>query len=179
MTDNKMQLDETNDLTKYFDSKQYITTIIGGENEKKTETNEDKISTLISLLTNPTNKDFKEETLLTLKKEKAGEILLLAIAQPSSQTVRNLLVAACWESEINFSKYLPFFILLALDADYLVSLEAITTIENMEGPFVKEDIEASIKKVKDHQKKINTEQTVLLNDLIVTLENHLSSPTDQ
>ncbi|MEO6903941.1 MAG: hypothetical protein ABI315_12450 [Bacteroidia bacterium] len=177
--DNKIQMDEPNDLTKYFDSNQYVTTIIGSEEEKKAEPNEDKISTLVSLLTDPSNKVVKEQTLITLKKEKAGEVLLLAIAKPSTKTVRNLLVAACWESEINFSKYIPFFILLALDTDYLVSLEAITTIENMEGPFVKEDIKAAIKKVKEHQKKINTEQTVLLNDLIVTLENYLSAKTDQ
>ena len=75
-----------------------------------------------------------------MEKEKGGDTLLVAIASPKAKDVRHLLVAACWESEINFTKYLPFFILLALDENYLISLEAITTIENMEGPFTETDV---------------------------------------
>jgi hypothetical protein len=168
-------MENTNDLNKYFNSKEYITTIVGGNAEDVTlpVTKEDKITSLISLLTEPANKDVKEETLLTLKKEKGGDTLLLAIASPKAKNVRHLLVAACWESEINFSKYLPFFILLALDEDYLISLEAITVIENMEGPFTEADVTSAIKKVKEAKKKITTEKIVLLNDLIVTLENYI------
>jgi len=168
-------MENTNDLNKYFNSKEYITTIVGGNAEDVTMpvTKEDKITSLISLLTEPTNKDVKEETLLTLKKEKGGDTLLLAIASPKAKNVRHLLVAACWESEINFSKYLPFFILLALDDDYLISLEAITVIENMEGPFTETDVISAIKKVKEAKKKITTEKIVLLNDLIVTLESYI------
>jgi aspartyl-tRNA(Asn)/glutamyl-tRNA(Gln) amidotransferase subunit B len=42
--------------------------------------------------------------------------------------------------------------LLALDENYLISLEAITTIENMEGPFTDTDVVAAIKKVKEFKK---------------------------
>lgn len=167
-------MDNTEDLKKYFNSKEYTTTIIGRqEGVTMPVTSEDKISTLISLLTDPANKDVKEETLLTLKKEKGGDTLLLAIASPKAKAVRHLLVAACWESEINFSKYLPFFILLAMDDDYLISLEAITAIETMEGPFVQEDVNEAIKKVKTKKKEITTERQVLMNDLVITLEGFL------
>ncbi len=165
-------MENKNDLKKYFDTTQYVTTIVG---EKQTvEVAEDKITSLISLLTDPSNKDVKEEALITLKKEKAGEVLLQAIASPKSLPHRHLLVAACWECEINFSKYLPFFILLALDPNYLISLEAITTIENMEGPFVEKDVKEAIQKVKTEQKKISSERAVLLNDLIMTLEGFVT-----
>ena len=165
----------SDDLAKYFNSKEYATTIVGEtEDVNFPVTNEDKISSLISLLTDPANKEIKEEALITLKKEKGGDTLLLAIASPKANNVRNILVAACWESEINFSKYLPFFILLALDENYLISLEAITTIEYMEGPFTEKDITEAIKKVKAFKKDITTERQVLLNDLIVTLEGFLN-----
>jgi hypothetical protein len=165
----------SNDLAKYFNSKEYATTIVGEtEDVNFPVTNEDKISSLISLLTDPANKEIKEEALITLKKEKGGDTLLLAIASPKANNVRNILVAACWESEINFSKYLPFFILLALDENYLISLEATTTIEYMEGPFTEKDITEAIKKVKAFKKDITTERQVLLNDLIVTLEGFLN-----
>ncbi|MGZ4118082.1 MAG: hypothetical protein ACXVPY_11395 [Bacteroidia bacterium] len=168
-------MENTDDLKKYFDSKQYRTTLLGIDSEEieMPVTKEDKITSLISLLTDPANKDVKEIALVTLKKEKGGDTLLLAIASPKAKNVRHLLVAACWESEINFSKYLPFFILLALDEDYLISLEAITTIENMEGPFVEADVKEAIKKVKAAKNNITTEKAVLLNDLVVTLEGFL------
>lgn len=167
---------ETNDdLKKYFDSKEYITQIIGKDNDSEAEepADENKISNLISLLTDPANKSLKESTLLTLKAEKGHELLLVAIASPEAQAQRHKLVAACWESEINFSNYLPFFILLALDNDYLVSLEAITVISTMEGPFNKDHVTAGIEKVKAAKKDITTEKVVLLNDLVVTLEGFL------
>lgn len=169
-------MDATDNLKKYFNSKEYATTIIGNtaDGVSAPVTSEDKISALISLLTDPANKEIKEEALLTLKKEKGGDTLLLAIANPKAKDVRHILVAACWESEINYSKYLPFFILLALDENYLISLEAITTIENMEGPFTKTDVNAAIKKVKEFKKNITTERQVLLNDLIDTLTGFLT-----
>ena len=168
-------MEGADDLKKYFDSKEYITQIIGIDREQeKPKVNENKISNLISLLTDPANKAFKEETLLTLKKEKAGDILLLSIASPKAKTNKHQLVAACWESEINFSKYLSFFIILALDSDDLVSLEAITVISTMEGPFNNDAIKEGIKKVKTViQNNANGSRTVLLNDLIYTLEGFI------
>ena len=169
-------MDASDTLKKYFNSKEYATTIVGNNEEgvAMPVTNEEKISALISLLTDPANKEIKEEALLTLKKEKGGDTLLVAIASPKANAVRHLLVAACWESEINFSKYLPFFILLALDENYLISLEAITTIENMEGPFTETDVKAGIDKVKAFKKKITNERQVLLNDLMDTLTGFLT-----
>lgn len=162
-----------NDLEKYFNSEEYATTIIGSGEEKNSYVNEDKITTLISLLADPANKEIKEEALVTLKKENGGELLLTAIASPKSDNNKHLLVAACWESEINFSKYLPFFILLVLSDDYFISIEAVTTIENMEGPFDDNHLKEGIKKIKEKKSTITTEKAVILNDLTNFLENFL------
>ncbi len=173
----------TDDTKKYFNSKKYLTKIIGIDangnaplnNELDSSTiDESKISNLISLLTDPANNEFKEITLLTLKKEKGGNILLLAIASPKAKNVRHKLVAACWESEIDFSPYISFFILLSLDNDYLVSMEAITVISTMAGPFNNDVVKDAIIKVKAAQETGTTEKTVLLNDLIDTLEGFVS-----
>lgn len=168
-------MENKEDHKKYFDPKEYITTIIGKDSGyEPSAKDESKITNLISLLTDPANKEFKETALLNLKKEKGGEMLLLAIANPLAKNNRFKLVAACWESEINFSNYLPFFILLALDQDYLVSLEAITVISTMEGPFNQEHVIEGIKKVKAAKKDITTEKIVLLNDLVDTLEGFIT-----
>ena len=160
------------DFKKYFDNKEYVTKIVGAEEEAENLTvANDKITSLIQLLTLSENRDFKEETLLILKKEKAGDLLITAIKKTKKN--KHILVAACWESEIDFSKHLPFFIGLALDTDYLVSLEAITVISTMEGPFNPNEVKEAIKSVKEEQKKLNSERVVLLNDMAVTLEGFL------
>jgi hypothetical protein len=166
-------MENKDELNNFFDPKQYITTIVGSESDTF-NIDEDKISILISLLTDPQNKDAKEEALISLKKEKAGELLLAAIAKIKEQDKKYLLVAACWESEINFSKYLSFFILLALDPDYLVSLEAITVIQNMEGPFDEKIVKSEIQKIKKEQKNALNERLVLLNDLLFTLQGFIT-----
>ncbi len=164
--------EKTEDLKKYFDPTEYITKIIGKEiAAEEVPDLENKVANLITLLTDPANKEIKEQALLTLKKDKEEDLLLLAIASPKAKEHRHKLIAACWESEINFSKYLPFFILLALDDDYMVSLEAITVISTMEGPFNREHVIEGLKKVKAAKKNISSERVVLLNDLIVTLED--------
>ncbi len=167
-------MEDKDNFKKYFDSKNYITKIIGIDDKLEIPIkSEDKISKLISLLTDPANKNFKEQTLLNLKKDKGGDILLLAIASPKSDKNRHLLIAACWESEINFSKYLPFFILLVLDENYLVSLEAMTVITNMQGPFNNENVEGGIKKIKEAKQNTTSEKAVLLNDVLYTLEGFM------
>ncbi|MBL7883395.1 MAG: hypothetical protein JNL69_04965 [Bacteroidia bacterium] len=168
---------ETNeDLKKYFNSKEYHTAIVGADNYENDDADldKDKIATLISLLADPKNKEVKEETLLTLKKEKGSDLLIAAIKSKKAKENKHILIAACWESEINFSNYLLFFTDLAVDTDYLVSLEAITVIENMEGPFKKDELTTAIQKIKEEQKKINSERLVLYNDLVDTLSNFLS-----
>lgn len=169
MCNNVSYMDNKNDFKKLFDPEQYVTKIIGDDGDATPPAKKDKIATLIALLTDPENKDVKEETLLTLKKEKAGNLLIEAIKN-CKKDKRQILVAACWESEINFSDHLSFFIELACDKDYLVSLEAITTIDTMEGPFKKEDVKDGIKRVKEEQKKLNNERVVLLNDLAEKLK---------
>lgn len=170
MCNNVSNMDNNNDLKKLFDPEQYVTKIIGDTEDSAPPIKKDRITILITLLTEPENKDVKEETLLTLKKEKAGALLIEAIKK-CKKDKRPILVAACWESEINFSDHLSFFIELACDSDYLVSLEAITTIDTMEGPFKKEDVANGIKRVKEEQKKFNNERVVLLNDLAVRLKS--------
>jgi hypothetical protein len=166
-------MENSEDMKKLFDPKEYSTKIVGAESDDHEilSTKKEKIKTLIALLTEEENKDVKEETLITLKKENAGSMLIDAIRQNRSHEKRKILIAACWESEINFSHELPLFTELACDEDYLASLEAMTVIENMEGPFEEEILEESIRKVREAQKEQKTERLVLLNDLAATLES--------
>jgi len=162
--------DKENSLKKYFNPQEYITHLVGvDKSEEETISDEKEVILLTSLLTDPKHKDAREETLLLLKKEKKEEFLLMAIANQKDKKLLPALVAACWESEINMSKYLPFFILLALDNDFYVSLEAMTVISEMKGPFNLTQVKQAIQKIKEEKQKLNNEKTVLLNDLLDAL----------
>jgi len=165
-----MEINKENDPKKYFNTQEYVTHIIGvDKSEEETLNDEKEVTLLTSLLTDSKHKDAKEETLLLLKKEKKEEFLLMAIANQKNKKLLAPLVAACWESEINMSKYLPFFVLLVLDDDFYVSLEAMTVISQMQGPFDQAHAIQAVEKIKGEQKKQNNKKTVLLNDLLDAL----------
>lgn len=167
-------MENQEDPKKYFDEKQYITKIVGNENEAEPEEQgTDKVSLLISLLTDPKNKEFKEEALLTLKKEKGGHLLLAAVLKTKDPVKKQQLLAACWESEIDFTSHLPFFIDVAITGDYLTALEAITIVQNMEGTFDQQHVKQAIEKIKQHKKNIQSELLVLFNDLEMFLNDQL------
>jgi hypothetical protein len=164
---------QMDDFKKYFDEQNYVTKIIGVTNDEAAlEATNPATSSLIDLLTLPENKLLKEEALIMLKKEKRGDLLLKAIGE-SKQNI-NVLLAACWESEINFSEHLVFFVNHALSDDYLISLEAITVIDTMEGPFDEQQVKDSITKVKTAMSNRTDERAVLLNDLRDTLQRFVA-----
>ncbi len=169
-------MENKDDIKKYFDEKQYITAIVGANESIETAIdNSDKVSTLISLLTDDAHKHIKEEALITLKKEKGGYLLLAAIEKVKEVNKKRILIAACWESEIDFTEHLSFFVSLLSSDDYFVFLEALTVIENMEGTFNKKDLADSIEKIKTYKKNITSEQIVLLNDLEHRLTEKLAT----
>jgi hypothetical protein len=165
-----METNTESDYKKYFNPQEYITHIVGNDkSDEETLSDAKEVTLLTALLTDPKHKDAKEETLLLLKKEKKEEFLLMAIAGQKDKKLLPLLVAACWESEINMSRYLPFFVLLVLEDDFFVSLEAMTVISEMKAPFDQSHVQQAIQKIKEEQRKLNNEKVVLLNDLLNSL----------
>lgn len=112
------------------------------------EGNENAIPFLVkTLVTNP-SEDIKNEIsnlLFDLKNEKALPALIMAILNPENKEYKRLLISACWESGLDCSPYLKAFVEMAVDADYLETIECLTVIENMKGPFNQEALEESIK----------------------------------
>lgn len=41
----------------------------------------------------------------------------------------------CWNSKLNFSPFILEFVKIAINNDYLIAMECLTIIENLEGPF--------------------------------------------
>lgn len=96
------------------------------------------IPLLFKLIVSTENDDIQNEIshlIFDIKDVKIIPHLFEAIENPALIKFQRVLVSACWESGINYSMHLDFFVNLAAKSDYLTCLECLTVIENMEGPF--------------------------------------------
>lgn len=125
------------DPEKLFDETQYNTINIGGDKEDpstgKQKKNTNVVAELLSILTSKTNGD-KDTALALLKKENAVTLLVDAIKESKDPAERALLIAACWETGMDFGAHLDYFVELSLEQNPLISMEAITVVtENLGG----------------------------------------------
>lgn len=119
------------DPAKLFDEKEYSTIIIGGEGlSKKDNHNADYVTVLVS---NRSSREEKDEALKLLKENNAQAFMLSAITKTKNPEQKALLVAACWETGLDFSKDYLFFIDLICHENFAVSFEAFTVIQEMEA----------------------------------------------
>lgn len=134
----------------------------------RSEGNETSIPVLVDVLVKNRNEDVKNAIanyLFDLKSERALPSLIRAIQDPDNIEYQQLLVSACWESGLNCSSYLGFFVDLAIIADYMVCLECLTVIENMPGPFDEAQLGSAISKIKEATDEDNEGKFDLLNSL--------------
>lgn len=130
--------------------------------------NESVIPHIVKVLVNHPLEDVKNAVshfLFDLKDAKVLPTLINEIQNPENKEYQRVLVSACWESSMNCSAYLPFFIDLAIISDYMVCLECFTVIENMEGPFELQEINEAIEKVKNAADEDEEGKYELLNSI--------------
>jgi hypothetical protein len=154
--------EDTNDnesAAKYFDETNYSTLIIGAEKNEETKQQGDGI---VELLIEGI-KENKAEALRILKEQNGQHALINAIENITHKSERALLLAACWESGLDFSSHFDSF-LSYLGADALVSLEAITVLENIETFSSTSSLEKGVQLINELIKKGHV-NTVLLDDL--------------
>jgi hypothetical protein len=134
------------------------------------------ISTLITGLTGPEARELKDEILHTLKAGQSQDLLVEVLGMKDYAKHRRVLLAACWESGLDFSAYLDFFVSLLGDkkTDDLSCIEIVTIIEEMTGPFDKKMLENSIKTLQS----ISAEDP-LKKELLTGITEHLISFAEQ
>ena len=134
---------------KLFDEKEYATLIIGSEGMSKKDTNNADLLTL--LISSKSTREEKDEALIQLKENKAQDFIMGAIIKTKKLEHKALLVSACWETGLDFSKHFSTFIDLIGHENFAVSLEAFTVIQEMETeiePDLLKKALAALKKVK-------------------------------
>ncbi|MEO5642849.1 MAG: hypothetical protein ABIQ40_00805 [Bacteroidia bacterium] len=126
----------------YHESDEYTSAFFGEVPEKILETfpakADDKTkSELVNQLTNSELREFRSDVLALLKENKSQNLLLEIISDEDFKKERHFLIAACWETGLDFSKHLEQFIDLLEDknTDDFSAIEIATVIDEMPGPF--------------------------------------------
>ena len=104
--------------------------------------NEQLIDPLIELYTKTENQKIKEEIKSIFSELKNKDILDFLLPQLSegSNEVKELIFFSIWSSGIDMTDHIPELIEASCSGNYMVILEALTVLENLEGPFNEDDL---------------------------------------
>lgn len=111
--------------------------------------------------------------LASLKDTQMESILINAVKDPKYKDIQQLLLSSMWQSGLNFSEHLLTLVEIALEGDFMVQVECITIIENLEGPFHEEHIMESLLQINnffdlnvsdERKEKLMKELTIVIKD---------------
>ncbi|MFT5859814.1 MAG: hypothetical protein ACI865_001918 [Flavobacteriaceae bacterium] len=80
------------------------------------------------------------ELLCSLKDTSVVVEMMDVIDDPKMITIRQLFLSSIWNMKVDFSGYIDDFVLIATKGSFMEALDCLTIIENLEGPFLEEDI---------------------------------------
>lgn len=110
-----------------------------------------------------------------LKIQGSAEEIVKAIGNKKYTSIHKQLLVSCWESGLNYSEHLEFFVDLFIAGNFDIAFEAFTVIENMEQKISNDIIIPFIDKLKKSTSSIAREKSELLIELVHILEE-LSEP---
>jgi hypothetical protein len=124
--------DDAFDPEKLFNEEEYSTLIINREGfDKKQNSTADLLE---ALLDKEISRPESEAIFLKLKEMNAQALLVNAISSAQRTNEKAILTAACWESGLDFTNDILFFVELACSEDFRLAMEALTVVEQCEGP---------------------------------------------
>jgi hypothetical protein len=129
---------------------------------------------LVELLHETENHDIKKRILNLFSELKSTETIPLmidAIKNKKYADVLKDLLTCCWQNGLNFSPWLPLFIDLVINEEFLVSFEAFTVIENMYGKIDDIFIARQLAKIDDSLQNADKQKKYLLNELKIIIQN--------
>ena len=104
--------------------------------------NEYLIDPLIELYKTTKNSKIKEEIKSIFSELKNKDIIDFFLPQlrEGGNEVKELILFSIWSSGIDMTDHIPELIEASCSGDYMVILEALTVLENLEGPFNEDDL---------------------------------------
>jgi hypothetical protein len=104
--------------------------------------NEQLINPLFELFGSTKKAEIKEEVkaIFAEIKNKNSIDFILPHLQNNSNEIKELALYGLWSSGLDMTDHIPAVIESACNGNFMVILEALTVLENLEGPFPEEDL---------------------------------------
>lgn len=80
------------------------------------------------------------ELLCSLKDSSVSVEIMDVVQDEDFASIRQELLTAIWNTKVDFSSYIDDFVEIAVKGTFMEALDCLTIIENLEGPFMEEDI---------------------------------------
>ncbi len=154
------------DPEKLFDEKKFNTIIVGKEGIVKKEAG--PAGEIAVLLSQTSTREEKDEALKELKEKKATDLLIQAIKKAKTPEDAAILLAACWETGLDFSKHYAFFAETIAAGYYASALEAYTVLETTDSAVDEPELKKSLELLNAVKKKNN-----LVSDAIALITQKL------
>lgn len=111
------------------------------------------------------------ELISELKATEAAPLVVESLQKNDFGDYLSAVVAACWQSRLNFSKHLSVFANLFVRSDYKTALEAFTVIEESLENADDDDIQNCLKFLTDSEYLVTNEKIPLYNELKKVVES--------
>lgn len=98
---------------------------------------------LSEILLSRTKKKNQEEIIKLLSDLKDTSVIveiMEVIRDPKFISIRPIILSVVWNTELDFSHYIDEFVEIACKGSMMEALDCLTIIENLEGPFMEENI---------------------------------------
>lgn len=146
---------------------------------KSLEANGD--STVIIPLANRLLSDLSEknkteiiELLSSLKDTSSRGELMNIIDDEKYLSIRQSILTAIWNTKIDFSGYIDEFVYIAIYGSFLEAIDCLTIIENLEGPFMEEDLlesESHLKNYMNSTAEKDEQRAFILSEIALKLKD--------
>lgn len=172
-----MKKEEFDQLVKNLNS-QEESIALKAIDEVRKEGDEMILPVLAKLLSSAQNEEVQKgirKVFLDLKDQKSAQAMTDIITDPDFAHERAFFVSTCWEGKVDYSGFLPLFVDLVIEDDFRVSMEALTVIEEMKGPFEEDELLENIDKVHGYLEFPTNENEALVESLLETLQGRLDN----
>lgn len=147
--------------------------ILEGIQELRMDGKTNELIPLIDLLNNTNDPEIKSHAsslLFEIKNQQAADILVDSIKNKGYNSVKKILISACWQSGLDFSGHLVFFAELVRVNDFENAFEAFTVVENCSDNASLSDLETAIIETKNYLGNNQVGENKLIQELLLLLE---------
>ncbi|MDG2369985.1 MAG: hypothetical protein P8M12_05040 [Flavobacteriales bacterium] len=134
--------------------------------------NESILEPLIEFYTSLNEEDSIRNEIKTvfsqLKSTKALPELIKNLTHPDNR-VKELVLFSIWSSNLDAVDAIPSVVDCACKGDFMVALEALTLIENLEGPFNEQDLIESMISINEYLSKEKDDKIELIQSILQTI----------